>query len=75
MKCRDCGTNIDLEVHENYICYDCWSRAELAQYELEQKKTRKKSRFVPYTSAYSSFSPSYQRICRHCWPFDCGCFL
>ena len=41
MKCRDCGTCIDLEVHQNYICYDCWSRAELDQFELEQKKNNR----------------------------------
>ena len=46
MKCRDCGTNIDLEVHQDFICYDCWSRADLAQYELEQKKKNNRGRRV-----------------------------
>lgn len=74
MKCRDCGTNIDLECHENYVCYDCWSRADLVQYELEQKKTRKNRWYISIPTTYS-FSPKYGRVCRHCWPFDCGCWL
>lgn len=40
MECKECGTNIDFEVHENYVCFDCWCQMDTAAAESEiQKKT------------------------------------
>ena len=47
MKCKVCKTSIDLEVHENYICFDCWAQADLAQVELDQKKNEEEEQVVP----------------------------
>jgi len=40
MECKECGTNIDFEVHQNYVCFDCYDQMSLKAHELEiQKKT------------------------------------
>ena len=35
MKCKECSTNIEREAHDNYICFDCYCRLDLLQYEEE----------------------------------------
>ena len=38
MECKECGTSVDKEAHDNYICYDCWCRLDLIVHEELQKK-------------------------------------
>ena len=40
MECKECGIDIRYEVHENYICFDCFCQMDTKSYEEEiQKKT------------------------------------
>ena len=40
MECKECGTSVANQVHENYICFDCYCLLSLADHEAEvQKKT------------------------------------
>jgi len=29
MECKECGTSVDREAHENFICFDCYCRLDL----------------------------------------------
>ena len=38
MECKECGTNVEREAHDNGICFDCYCQMDLRSYEEHQKK-------------------------------------
>ena len=38
MECKECGTSLQFEAHENSICFDCYCRMDLVVHEELQKK-------------------------------------
>ena len=38
MECKECGTSLASEAHDNFICFDCYCRMDLAEHEELQKK-------------------------------------
>ena len=38
MECRECGTSLNYEAHENSICFDCYCRMDLVVHEEALKK-------------------------------------
>ena len=37
-ECSGCGIDLKNEAHQNGVCWDCYMRLDLEQYEQEQKK-------------------------------------
>jgi len=33
MKCTRCGTNVDREVHDRGLCFDCYCQLDMQDYE------------------------------------------
>ena len=38
MECKECGTSLTYEAHENNICFDCYCRMDLVVHEETLKK-------------------------------------
>lgn len=54
------------------ICFDCMF--DLAEEErIERLKARPGGTFYSWTHPFVTPGRA-NRICDHCWPFDCGCF-
>ncbi len=75
---------------EHRICYDCFVELDLAAAEEEEMRVNlylpkpSPDKPLPGASSEGNRDTFFQlekgnrrlgRICRHCWPNDCGCFL
>lgn len=50
MECKECGTCLDREAHDNYICFDCWCLMDLAHHEeLQKKNSEEEQDCIPIT--------------------------
>ena len=61
-KCTGCGISLENEAHQNGVCWDCYMKLDLEQYNQEQKKKKEFECEEQEASSYLQPTPPIEYV-------------